>query len=115
MISLAQILGFIIGPAIQALVTPLGDKGISILNSGLYLNMYTGTGWINVLMGILNFVLFFPCIFEEHSIAAREAMILQGKENEEDTWKSVKPDLLSAWTLITAFFVLVFNFVLLET
>lgn len=29
--------------------------------------------------------------------------------------KSIKPDNLAAWTLICAFFVLVFNFVLLET
>jgi len=34
---------------------------------------------------------------------------------EEDTWKQVRPDYLSTWTLICAFFVLVFNFVLLET
>lgn len=29
--------------------------------------------------------------------------------------KAMKPDLVSSWTLIGAFFVLVFNFVLLET
>lgn len=29
--------------------------------------------------------------------------------------KSLKPDLVSSWTLVVAFFVLVFNFVLLET
>lgn len=115
MISLAQVLGFILGPAIQAIVTPLGDKGISLFNSNLSINMYTGTGWINVVMGMFNFVLFLPCFFEEHSIAAKEAMILQGKSTEEETWKDIKPDLFSAWTLITAFFVLVFNFVLLET
>ena len=34
---------------------------------------------------------------------------------EEETLKSIKPDNLAAWTLICAFFVLVFNFVLLET
>lgn len=34
---------------------------------------------------------------------------------EKDTWKAIKPDYLASWTLICAFFVLVFNFVLLET
>ena len=34
---------------------------------------------------------------------------------EKETWKSMKPDLIAAWTLILCFFVLVFNFVLLET
>lgn len=35
--------------------------------------------------------------------------------SEEETWKQVRPDYMSTWTLISAFFVLVFNFVLLET
>lgn len=34
---------------------------------------------------------------------------------EKETWKSMKPDYLASWTLICVFFVLVFNFVLLET
>jgi len=34
---------------------------------------------------------------------------------EKETWKAIKPDYLASWTLICAFFVLVFNFVLLET
>ena len=55
------------------------------------------------------------CVFKERKIAAREVMILQGKESEKETWKAIKPDYFSSWTLIIAFFVLVFNFVLLET
>lgn len=42
-------------------------------------------------------------------------MILQGKGSERETWKGIRPDYFSTWTLIVAFFVLVFNFVLLET
>lgn len=34
---------------------------------------------------------------------------------EKEAMKAMKPDLVSSWTLIGAFFVLVFNFVLLET
>lgn len=40
-------------------------------------------------------------------------MIIQGKATEKETWKSVKVDLATAWTLILSFFVIVFNFVLL--
>jgi ceroid-lipofuscinosis MFS transporter 7 len=58
-------------------VTPLGDRGLTVM--GLPMNMYTATGWINVLMGIFNFVLFLPWSFKEHKIAAREAMRDQGK------------------------------------
>lgn len=52
---------------------------------------------------------------QEHRIAAREVMIQQGKGSEKDTYKGIKPDFFSTWSLIVAFFVLVFNFVLLET
>ncbi|XP_055855340.1 major facilitator superfamily domain-containing protein 8 isoform X1 [Episyrphus balteatus] len=115
MISLAQVLGFIVGPALQAAVTPLGSQGFRILWGSVILNMYTAAGWINVLMGIANIIMFMPNIFEERKVAAREIMIMQGRTSEKETWKAMKPDYVSAWTLIVAFFVLVFNFVLLET
>uniref|UniRef100_A0A336LTZ4 CSON004721 protein n=2 Tax=Culicoides sonorensis TaxID=179676 RepID=A0A336LTZ4_CULSO len=114
MVSLAQVLGFIVGPALQAAVTPLGDEGYMLWNF-LPLDMYTAAGWINVFLSIINFCLFLPGIFEERKIAAKEIMILQGKTSERETWKAIKPDKVSAWTLIGAFFVLVFHFVLLET
>ncbi|XP_058129615.1 major facilitator superfamily domain-containing protein 8-like [Anopheles ziemanni] len=115
MVSLAQTLGFIVGPVLQGAVTLFGEDGYPLLRNKLHLNMYTATGWINVLMGILNFCLFLPFVFKEKRIAAREAMLQQGKQSEKETWKSMKPDYLSAWTLIFAFFILVFNFVFLET
>nr|XP_012225628.1 PREDICTED: major facilitator superfamily domain-containing protein 8 [Linepithema humile]XP_012225629.1 PREDICTED: major facilitator superfamily domain-containing protein 8 [Linepithema humile]XP_012225630.1 PREDICTED: major facilitator superfamily domain-containing protein 8 [Linepithema humile]XP_012225632.1 PREDICTED: major facilitator superfamily domain-containing protein 8 [Linepithema humile] len=114
MISLAQVLGFVVGPGLQAAVTPLGDNGVTFMTY-LPLNMYTAAGWINVIMGIINFILLCPWNFKEHKIAIKEAMHNEGKATEKETWKSIKPDHLAAWTLICAFFVLVFNFVLLET
>ncbi|XP_066596400.1 major facilitator superfamily domain-containing protein 8 [Prorops nasuta] len=113
MVSLAQVLGFVVGPGLQAAVTPLGDKGVTLFF--LPINMYTMAGWINVFMGILNFIMFLPGNFTEYKIAIREAMRDDGKATEEETWKAIKPDYLASWTLICAFFVLVFNFVLLET
>ncbi|XP_032290420.1 major facilitator superfamily domain-containing protein 8 isoform X2 [Drosophila virilis] len=115
MVSLAQVLGFIIGPGLQALVTPLGRSGHVWFWGTMHVNMYTASGWINVLMSMGNFVMFLPGIFKEHKIAAREIMVMQGGTSERDTWKAIKPNYYSAWTLIVAFFVLVFNFVLLET
>ncbi|XP_043865374.1 major facilitator superfamily domain-containing protein 8 [Drosophila mojavensis] len=115
MVSLAQVLGFIIGPGLQALVTPLGRKGQVWFWGAMHVNMYTASGWINVIMSLGNFVMFLPGFFEEHRIAAREIMVMQGGTSERETWKAIKPNYYSAWTLIVAFFVLVFNFVLLET
>lgn len=64
MVSLAQVLGFIIGPALQAIVTPLGDKGVTLIPGLITLNMYTAAGWINVFMAIGNFCLFLPVVFK---------------------------------------------------
>lgn len=70
-----------VGPAIQAAVTFLGSDGVSLF--GLPINMYTSVGWINVLMGVLNFILFLPWNFSEHRIAAREAMKEDSKATGE--------------------------------
>lgn len=111
MMSLAQVLGFVIGPALQAAVTPLGTEGFLFM--GFTINMYTASGWANVLLGVINFFMFLPCFFKDRRVAAREQMILQGKASEKETWKSVRPDYATSWTLILSFFVIVFNFVLL--
>lgn len=66
-----------VGPGLQAAVTPFGDRGVMFM--GLPINMYTAAGWINVVMGIFNFFLFFPCSFKEHKIAIKEAMRNEGK------------------------------------
>ncbi|KAJ2951313.1 hypothetical protein O0L34_g5715 [Tuta absoluta] len=118
-VSLAQVLGFVIGPALQAAAAPLGP-GPPYDPPGDYstlfrLDMYTAAGWINAILGLVNFILFLPWCFKEKKIAAREAMVAQGKDSEKEALKSLKPDYVSSWTLIAAFFVLVFNFVLLET
>ncbi|CAG9822815.1 unnamed protein product [Phaedon cochleariae] len=115
MISLAQVLGFVIGPAIQAAVVPLGGEGTWLIKNHLKLNMYTASGWINVFLSLLNIYLFFPKVFKEHRIAVKEAMLKHGKNNVHETWKEETPNYFSAWSLIVAFFVIVFNFMLLET
>lgn len=68
MVSLAQVLGFIIGPALQAFVTPFGEHGVQLIPGLITLNMYTAAGWINVFMAIGNFCVFLPFIFKVHII-----------------------------------------------
>lgn len=68
MMSLAQVLGFVIGPALQAAVTPLGTEGFLFMNTfvinmvfcnfsstTIFINLfsfqYTAAGWCNVLLG----------------------------------------------------------------
>lgn len=64
MVSLAQVLGFVVGPALQAVVVPLGNEGVWLIPNKLKLDMYTAAGWINVFMAILNFIMFLPFFFK---------------------------------------------------
>lgn len=67
--------------ALQAAVTPLGDEGVPLINGVLNLNMYTAAGWINMFLGVINFLMFLPLCFQEKPIAAKEAMLAQGAES----------------------------------
>lgn len=104
--SLAQVLGFAVGPALQAALTPLGPDGD--------FNMYTAAGWLNALLCLVNLVFFLPACFKEHHIAVEEARRAAG-ESSTERWKPPKPDKIGGQMLVAAFFALVFNFVLLET
>lgn len=77
--------------------------------------MYTAPGWVNFFLGLINVFLFLPFMFQDRSVAAREQMLITGKETEKEAWKAIKPDYLSSWALIFSLFVFVFNFVLLES
>lgn len=86
-VSLAQVLGFVVGPALQAAAAPLGPGAPypppGDYSAPLRLDMYTAAGWINAVLGLINFILFLPWCFKERKIAAREAMIAQGKDSGE--------------------------------
>lgn len=113
MASLAQVGGFIVGPLLQAAFTLLGE-GVHVFNT-FPLSMYTAPGWINVLFGAVNIIIFMPRLFQDHNIAIREQMMLQGKQNAKETWKSMKVDHLLAWSLIFSYFIVSFNLVILES
>lgn len=113
MLTLAQTLGFICGPMLQGIFTPLGNEGFKMFFN-LPLSMYTAPGWLNVLLALCNLFFFLPRHFQDKRVAAREQMIIHGNDTEKAAWKSIKPDYLVAWMLIFSLFVFVFNFVLLE-
>lgn len=109
MLTLMQLLGNISGPAFQTAVVPLGETGFAIL--GFALDMYTAIGWTIALLGIINFILF-ASFFVEYDIAAKEASLNQTNAPEIT---STKPDYITFWTLIAAYFSLVTNLILTET
>ncbi len=65
-LSLGQSIGLIAGPAIQAAVSPIGEKEISE-DSDWSLDMYTVIGYISFTTGLATFILFLPGIFVEYN------------------------------------------------
>ncbi|CAF2740123.1 MSFD8 [Lepeophtheirus salmonis] len=99
-VALFQTLGFIVGPGIQASLTPLKCGQPPISGPYFTLDMYTVAGWLSVFMGV----------FQERSLHNRN-------KTEADT-KSIsleKPDYLAALISLLNFFVFQAVFVLLET
>ncbi|PAA94182.1 hypothetical protein BOX15_Mlig003459g1 [Macrostomum lignano] len=123
-VSICQSLGFIVGPAVQAVFTLLGYPG-PVHGAALQINMYTSAGLLSFLMAIGNIVLiavFFKEFFFETdtmdrslanpaSINSDAAEQLQHQQTDSQT----KPDTLAALICIFTFCVLFFNFSTLET
>ncbi|XP_050726687.1 major facilitator superfamily domain-containing protein 8-like [Eriocheir sinensis] len=133
--SAAQATGFIIGPAIQAALAVAFSKDTSgvtnstavanmteaededetsVSNLEIQWNMYTATGWIGCFLGLINLILFLPCIFKEHNIATKEAHFQKCAANDE-TSKLPKPDYIGLSGILITFFISVMIYVLLET
>jgi len=114
-LSLCQALGFVIGPAIQAAVTPIGCNE-DYQAGTISLDMYTIPGWISCVVGIIAFVLFLPGIFQESYVSQKEAEHLAkvtGSQTEDIM--TAKPDLLAVLVCLFGFFIFMMNYILLET
>jgi len=115
-LSLFQTIGFVLGPAIQAAVTPLGCSQ-EYLEGHLSLDMYTLTGWISVAVGFLSLILFLPGVFQEFSVSHTELELATGGGNRARVTPSIKdtkPDPIALGACIFGFFVFFTNFVVLE-
>lgn len=145
LLSLFQTLGFIMGPAIQAALTPLGEEGEISKDSTFVSDMYTATGWVSAATGLLALILFMPGIFKEHkcenkpkpkkdgvakapTIKSRPRELLKQfstismVDGHHALTRSIsikpppeKPPLLPTITSTYNFFSFLFNFVLIET
>lgn len=88
-LALFQAVGFTLGPAVQVILTPLGETGWKLFG-GLTLSMYTAAGWTSMLFGIINLVLFHPKLFHESDIAAKEVQYKMSGVGEGKTYFSKK-------------------------
>ena len=66
-------------------------------------------------MGLLSMITFMPGIFTEHYVSTKEAAQINEESHNKTDIMSLKPDIYAVIALVFAFFVFLFNFILLET
>ena len=113
-LSLFQTLGFMIGPAIQSALTPVGCSD-NYEPGHLKLDMYTISGWLSAAVGLFSLVLFLPGVFQEKYVAQMEAAHLNEESDNKNDILAIKPDPVALFSCLFAFFIFLFNFILLET
>lgn len=101
--ALAQVSGFIAGPFLQAALTNLGEDG--------RFNMYTAPGWINLVLGVVNMIIFLPCIFKDHKVDKP----FDGNEILTEVEGMSAQQHFLAWKMIFCYFIVSLNVVILES
>jgi len=114
--SLAQTIGFMIGPAIQTALTPVGCSD-NYEPGKMKLDMYTISGLVSAAVGVVSLILFLPGIFKESYVAELEAahMAEETEGHHAHNIKDIRPDMLALSSCVFCFFIFLFNFILLET
>lgn len=117
--SACQALGFILGPALQACLSFIGERGITLKFLDLQLNMYTAPALLAAALGIINIVLVLFVLKEHH--VDDDGRYLQSSINytsdsvEESLEAEESVDLMAVLTSNVLFFIVMFIFAIFET
>ncbi|XP_078395708.1 major facilitator superfamily domain-containing protein 8 isoform X2 [Cetorhinus maximus] len=117
-VSASQALGFILGPALQAAMTSIGQKGVSWKLIDLELNMYTAPAFLGAFLGVANIVLIIALFREHCGIELNRVKGINGNIQEipevlENSFGSI--DLIAVVTSNILFFIILFVFAIFET
>ncbi|XP_062616053.1 major facilitator superfamily domain-containing protein 8-like [Saccostrea cucullata] len=111
-LSAFQAIGFIVGPAIQTAMVPIGYPG-PVHTTGLHLNLYTAPAFLSALVGLLNLILLFV-VFREHRVIDEEYNFsIQDAGSKEVP--DYTPDIFAVVASNVIFFVALFIFAVFET
>ncbi|KAM9426201.1 major facilitator superfamily domain-containing protein 8 isoform 1-T3 [Pholidichthys leucotaenia] len=116
--SACQALGFILGPALQAVLSFIGEVGVTLKFIDLQLNMYTTPALLAAFFGLIN-VLLVLFVFREHHVdedGRQIPSINYTSEDRADTLEeSESIDHVAVLTSNILFFVVMFIFAVFET
>nr|XP_046237567.1 major facilitator superfamily domain-containing protein 8 isoform X2 [Scatophagus argus] len=117
--SACQALGFILGPALQACLSFIGEDGVTVKFIDLELNMYTAPALLAAAFGIIN-ILLVLLVLREHRVDDHGKHIRainytseDRVDTSEDTEETI--DQVAVLTSNILFFVVMFIFAVFET
>uniref|UniRef100_A0A8C1QET3 Major facilitator superfamily domain containing 8 n=1 Tax=Cyprinus carpio TaxID=7962 RepID=A0A8C1QET3_CYPCA len=116
-LSACQALGFILGPALQAVLSFTGETGISVNVIQLQVNMYTAPALLAACFGVIN-ILLVILVLREHFVDDHGKLIHAINYTPEvDVAPEVEGDIdqIAVFTSNVLFFVILFIFAVFET
>ncbi|XP_065836292.1 major facilitator superfamily domain-containing protein 8-like [Oscarella lobularis] len=120
--SMAQALGFVLGPALALVFVPIGETGLQWKAIDLELNMYTGPGFLSGLLALIN-VICLLTLFVDYRLPTSQLTESQKNPiNADDDAEALiqmserkSPDKVGVTMSIILFFVVMFVFTVFET
>ncbi|XP_034020010.1 major facilitator superfamily domain-containing protein 8 [Thalassophryne amazonica] len=117
--SACQALGFILGPAMQACLSFIGEHGVTVKIINLQLNMYTTPALLAAAFGVIN-ILLVLLVLKEHSVDDHGRQIQSINYTSEDRVDIIQEseetiDKVAVGTSNILFFVVMFVFAVFET
>lgn len=117
--SACQALGFILGPALGACMSFIGERGATLGFLYLQLNMYTAPALLAAVLGIIN-ILLVLFILKEHHVDDDGRYLQQSinysDDNVEDSMEGEqRVDQIAVFTSNVLFFIVMFIFAIFET
>uniref|UniRef100_A0A665XFQ5 Major facilitator superfamily (MFS) profile domain-containing protein n=1 Tax=Echeneis naucrates TaxID=173247 RepID=A0A665XFQ5_ECHNA len=112
--SACQALGFILGPALQAFLSFIGEQGFTVEFIKLQFNMYTAPALLAAAFGIIN-ILLVILVLREHRVDDHGRHIQSINYTSEDINEEETIDQVAVLTSNVLFFVVMFIFAIFET
>ncbi|KAM3591047.1 uncharacterized protein V6R79_021219 [Siganus canaliculatus] len=117
--SACQALGFILGPALQACLSFIGEKGVMVKFVDLQLNMYTAPAFLAAVFGIIN-ILLVVLVLREHRVDdhGRHVQAINYISEDRDDISEETEESIDQVAVLTSnmlFFIVMFIFAVFET
>ncbi|XP_049922482.1 major facilitator superfamily domain-containing protein 8 [Epinephelus moara] len=117
--SACQALGFILGPALQACLSFIGEHGVTVKFIDLQLNMYTAPAILAAAFGLVN-ILLVVLVLREHSVDddGRHIQAINYTAEESDDVSEEAEETIDQVAVLTSnalFFIVMFIFAVFET